>query len=139
MIIKYIEPTDNLHDYLACVAELNGVGVKVSSVEEIKSIIDSRPTNILTFVGVINDRIVATATIVIEKKLRYAQLCCHIEDVGVHPEFRNKGYGKKMVEYCIDIAKRNKCYKIKLHCNDSLVSFYNKIGFQRSGNSMVMG
>lgn len=81
--------------------------------------------------------IVATATVIMEKKLRYNQLCCHIEDVGVHSEFRHRGYGHKMVEYCINIAKQNRCYKIKLNCNESLVSFYTKIGFIKSGNAMT--
>ena len=85
-----------------------------------------------------DNKIVATATVIMEKKLRYSQLCCHIEDVGVHPDFRNKGYGKEIVEYCIKVAKANNCYKIKLNCADSLIQFYEKLGFELNGNHMYI-
>lgn len=139
MIIKYLEPTDNIEDYLECVKDLNHPEVPVTTADEIKSILDARPSNILTFVGVVGDRVVATATIIMEKKLRYKSLCCYIEDVAVHPDFRNKGYGKKIVEYCVDVAQQNRCYKIKLNCSDKLLGFYIKIGFEKMANHMIMG
>lgn len=139
MIIKILEPNDNILDYIECIKELNNPGVALSTPEEIKYSLGERPSNILTFVGVIDDnRIVASATVIMEKKLRYNNLCCHIEDVGVHPDFRNKGYGRDIVEYCIKVAKSNNCYKIKLNCVDSLIKFYEKLGFELNGNHMFI-
>lgn len=139
MIIKILEPNDNILDYIECIKELNKPGVALSTPEEIKYSLGERPSNILTFVGVIDDnRIVASATVIMEKKLRYNNLCCHIEDVGVHPDFRNKGYGRDIVEYCIKVAKSNNCYKIKLNCVDSLIKFYEKLGFELNGNHMYI-
>lgn len=139
MLIKILEATDNILDYIECTKELNNPGVELSSVEEIKETIQLRPSNTLTFVAINADnRIVATATIIVEKKLRYRRLCCHIEDVGVHPNFRNKGYGALIVNYCIDVAKKNNCYKIKLNCADGLVKFYGKLGFDLNGNHMYI-
>lgn len=139
MIIKILEPNDNILDYIECTKELNNPGIALSTPEEIKYSLGERPLNILTFVMVLDDnRIVASATVIMEKKLRYGQLCCHIEDVGVHPEFRNKGYGKDIVDYCIKVAKSNNCYKIKLNCVDSLIKFYEKLGFELNGNHMFI-
>lgn len=139
MIIKILDSLDNIHDYLECVKDLNTSGGTVCSVEQIRSDLSTRPSNILTFVGVVDDnRIVATATVIMEKKLRYHRLCCHIEDVGVHPDFRKRGYGKMIVEYCIKVALHNNCYKIKLNCADHLVKFYGDLGFEMNGNHMFI-
>jgi glucosamine-phosphate N-acetyltransferase len=130
MNIKVLEITDNIVDYMICVHELNKHGEPLSNTEQIKHTLGVRPSNILTFIGVLEDKtIVATATVMIEKKLRYHRFCCHIEDVGVHPQYRNLGYGKQIVSYCIEMAKANNCYKIKLNCDPSLLGFYKKLGF----------
>lgn len=139
MIIKVLESNDNILDYIECIKELNSSGGSVSDIEQVKRALYERPSNILTFVGVVDDnRIVATATVIMENKLRYNQLCCHIEDVGVHPDYRNRGYGKDIVEYCIKIAKANNCYKIKLNCTEKLVGFYKKLNFELNGNHMYI-
>lgn len=137
MDIKVLEITDNIMQYLECVESLKHKDVEVSNIDQIKKIIEARPTNILTFVGVVDFNIVATATTIMERKLRYNRLCCHIEDVAVHPLFRGRGYGKRIVQYCIDMARFNKCYKVKLNCKDELATFYEQLGFVETENHMV--
>jgi glucosamine-phosphate N-acetyltransferase len=137
MNIKILEDTDNIQDYIDCIKDLNNINVPTTSIEEIVKNINERPDNIITFILVEDKRIVATSTIIMEKKLRYKQLCCHIEDVGVHPHCRGKGYGKKIVKYCIKVAQINNCYKVKLNCNDNLIQFYFKLGFVQDGKYMV--
>lgn len=131
MIIRLLEPDDSIQGYLECVNSLNSSGVELSDIEQIRGVLSLRPSNILTFVGVLEDgKIVSTATVIMEKKLRYHRLCCHIEDVGVHPSYRKHGYGKRMVEYCISMAQKNNCYKVKLNCSKDLIGFYEKMGFE---------
>lgn len=129
MIIKIFNRNDCALDYLACVEELNSRQEILCSEEEVKTFLISRPLNIITFVGIEDRKLVATATVILEQKLRYKNYCCHIEDVGVHPEYRNRGYGKQIVEYCINFAKEKKCYKIKLNCTKNVEGFYKKLGF----------
>ena len=140
MIFKILDEYDNIEQYLSCVSDLMKSGGTPTTVEDIKYSLSTRPSNVITFIG-LNDMgdIVSTATIIMEKKLRYKQLCCHIEDVGVYPSCRGQVYGKQIVEHCVDVAKKNNCYKIKLNCDDSLISFYTKIGFVKLGNHMIMG
>lgn len=131
MNIRLLENNDNIEQYMRCVSDLNGSEGMVDTIENIRISMTNRPQNILTFVMVNDDNtIVATATVIMEKKLRYQRLCCHIEDVGVHPDFRNRGYGAEIVGYCVDYAKKNNCYKIKLNCKDNLIPFYNRLGFK---------
>lgn len=137
MEIRLLSPDDNLVEYMECVSDLNSADQQLSNLRDIAEALIDRPKNILTFVMVTDDsHILATATIMIEKKLRYKRLCCHIEDVGVHPDHRNKGYGKQMIDFCKAVAKKNNCYKIKLSCYEELVNFYNKCDFKVNGFHM---
>lgn len=139
MNIKILEQNDNINEYMECIQDLNNAKIPLSSIEEIKHSIEYRPKNILTFILENEDKhILATATVIIEKKLRYKMLCCHIEDVAVHPNHRNKGYGKKIVEFCINLAEHNGCYKVKLNCSDNVCEFYSKLGFESHGHHMYM-
>lgn len=119
--------------------DLNNPNIPLSNKQDIVYSLEQRPKNILTFVLVSDDNhIVATATVIIEKKLRYQMLCCHIEDVGVHPDHRGKGHGKQIVDFCIGLAEHNGCYKVKLNCQDNLVEFYSKLGFENHGHHMYI-
>lgn len=139
MVIKLLEPWhNNISQYLECVSDLNSPKIKSNNVDDVRKILSRRPGNILTFVGVVDDTIVSTATMILEEKLRYSQCCCHIEDVGVHPNYRHKGYGSVIVQYCVDAAKQYNCYKIKLNCSDELLVFYTKLGFQVCDNHMYI-
>ena len=127
---------DDFSRYMECVSELNGRDISVASIEQMRRGLIGRHGNIVTYVITLNDSIVATATCLFEKKLRYNQLCCHIEDVGVHPQYRNKGYGKMIVDHCLRMAKTKGCYKAKLFCSNDLMIFYTGMGFKRNNNGM---
>ena len=85
-------------------------------------------------------RIVASATIIIEQKLiRNMGKVCHIEDVVVDKGSRGKGFGKHIIQHCVDMAIHHKCYKCILNCNEDNVKFYEKCGsgFRCKGVEMV--
>lgn len=134
--IKPLSINDNLLEYMECVKDLNSPSVDICSIEQMKRVLLSRPGNIVTYVITIEDKIVATATCIFERKIRYNQLCCHIEDVGVRKDFRDQGLGKIIVDHCLGVAKSKHCYKVKLCCSDDLESFYSKLGFKKNNNGM---
>lgn len=127
---------DDFNQYMRCVEDLNGLHMELANFEQMKRGLSCRSNNIITYVLLLDDKIVAAATVIFEKKLRYNQLCCHIEDVGVDPDYRKKGYGKMIVDHCILISKIKGCYKVKLNCSDHNIEFYNKLGFKVSNNGM---
>ena len=56
-----------------------------------------------------------------------------IPELIVSEEYRNHGIGKLLVQKCERIAKRKKCYRIRLESRNDRInshSFYKKIGFQ---------
>jgi glucosamine-phosphate N-acetyltransferase len=74
---------------------------------------------ILVFEHVPTKRIIATATLLVERKfLRNAGLVGHIEDVAVDPEQRGKNLGKRVIVALTEIAEKVGCYKTILDCNE---------------------
>ena len=73
-----------------------------------------------------------------EHKIRYYKPKAYIEDVAVSRDYRGLGLGKEIVEYCVGVAKKRKCYKMVLSCKDDLVDFYKSLGFDKELNFMVM-
>jgi len=84
----------------------------------------------------IDDKIVCTAKLLIEHKLY--EPVGHIEDVVTHSEYRNKGLGKYLIQYLLDVGIKEKgCYKVILSCKDDLCNFYTKCGLIRSGSAFT--
>lgn len=81
--------------------------------------------------------IIGCGTIIIEPKfIHKCKNVAHIEDVCIKPEYRNKGYGNKVIQLLIDISKLNNCYKIILNCNEKNKLFYKKCGFTETNKQM---
>ncbi|GAQ87498.1 glucosamine-6-phosphate N-acetyltransferase [Klebsormidium nitens] len=83
-------------------------------------------------------RVVATATLLIERKiLRNCGKCGHVEDVVVDKDVRGKHLGQKLINELIRIAQEQGCYKVILDCADYNTSFYEKSGFVKKEIQMV--
>jgi glucosamine-phosphate N-acetyltransferase len=84
-----------------------------------------------------DNNIIATGTIIYEKKLIYNNgILAHIEDICVKEEYRNYGFGKIIVQHLMKIAKEKGCYKVTLVCNEKNTSFYEKCGMEKRGLQM---
>lgn len=84
-----------------------------------------------------NFEIVGSGTIILEPKIIHnLRSVGHIEDIVVHPDFRNKGIAKKIIELVKNIAKDDNCYKIILNCKDEYIEIYKKLGFEKKNNEM---
>ncbi len=60
----------------------------------------------------------------------------HITNIAVHPQFRNKGIGSKIVNELINICENKNIRKITLEVrrsNESAILLYNKFGFEPCG------
>jgi len=89
-------------------------------------------------VGIEDERIVCSGTIIIEPKIIHGgRPAGHIEDIVVLEKWRNKGIAKELLEHLREISIEKNCYKIILDCNDRLVPFYEKSGFSKKGIQMA--
>ncbi len=85
-----------------------------------------------------NKKIVGTGTILIENKIIHDMgRVGHIEDIVIDSETRGGGLGKLMINYLIEIAIKNECYKVILDCGEYNKIFYEKCGLEKKGIEMV--
>jgi glucosamine-phosphate N-acetyltransferase len=103
---------------------------------EIFNKITSNPDHAV-FVVIIDGKVVGSTTLLIETKfIHQGGKVGHIEDVVIAKEFQTKGLGEQLINYVLDYAKKNDCYKTILDCNDEVKPFYEKIGFKKHSNCM---
>tara|TARA_B100001093_G_scaffold237666_1_gene227697 strand:- start:255 stop:668 length:414 start_codon:yes stop_codon:yes gene_type:complete len=105
--------------------------------DDFNTIINNLSNNHLILVYEFDLKIIGCITIFIEQKLIHSGKCvAHIEDLVVDNNYKNQKIGSKLINYCIEIANKNNCYKIILDCNENLLNFYKKINFKQQGICM---
>lgn len=84
-------------------------------------------------------KIAGSITIFIEEKLiRNMGKVAHIEDLVIDKNIRGKGFGKLLIQKCIEHAKEMNFYKIILNCNKNNMIFYENQGFEKKENQMAL-
>jgi len=83
-------------------------------------------------------RVLGSGTIIIEPKIIHGgKSVGHIEDVVVHPDYRNQGIAQTILDKLIDYS-RGDCYKVILNCNPNMEQFYNRAGFEKKCIQMTL-
>lgn len=139
-MIREIKKTDLNNSFFTLLAQLSGQLTSYDS--DILWNEYTKNPNHITFVDEIKEAgkpasIVATSSILIESKfLHCGSKVGHIEDVVVDKDARGSGLGQKIVEHCIEYARKNGCYKVILDCSNKNVPFYINCGMYLSENCM---
>jgi glucosamine-phosphate N-acetyltransferase len=82
-----------------------------------------------TYVARIEQRVVGTATLLVEKKfIQRGGLVAHIEDLAVHKDHQRKGIGTALVKHLLEEAKQVGCCRMVLDCCEELVPFFARLG-----------
>jgi len=135
--IRELEQNDLFNGFLESLDSLrNASDIDKDKADKIFSIIKSSQ-NQKIFVAILEDKVVASTTLIIEQKFIHdGGLVGHIEDVVVSKEYQGKGIGEELILQVLDYAKKNNCYKTILDCSDDVKLFYERIGFKRHSNCM---
>lgn len=92
---------------------------------------------IRTYVALHQDRIVGTASLLVEQKFLHGGASCgHIEDVAVHRDFQKRGIGTSLVLHATERARELGCYKVILNCYERLIPFYERLGYKRHDSGL---
>tara|TARA_Y100000589_G_scaffold274562_1_gene268361 strand:+ start:734 stop:1168 length:435 start_codon:yes stop_codon:yes gene_type:complete len=126
-IIRKLNNYDFNKNYINLLIQLTNVGnIQYSQFEKQLNIINSNPYHYI-YVIEKNNKIICSGTLLIEPKfIHETSYVGHIEDIVVDNKYSGQGYGKIIVNYLIDLAKNNKCYKVILNCSPELKDFYSK-------------
>lgn len=94
-------------------------------------------SNVRTWVVVIDGEVVATGSLLVEKKFIHSGgIVGHIEDIAVHREYTGRGLGSLVIEHLTAEAAAAGCYKVILSCADHLIPFYERLGYRRHDSGM---
>jgi len=129
----------NLDDYFATLANLTTIEhLSVDEAIQILAKINQQGTHI--YVAIHDDgHIVGTISLMLEQKfLRGWAIAGHLEDVAVSDGYEGQGIGGWLVAHAVSEAKKHGCYKIILDCNEKLLGFYSKYGFESKEVCMKM-
>ena len=135
--IRELEEKDLFRGFLTSLDSLKKTSdLNEGKAKDIFNKIKSNP-NHLVFVVILDDKVVGSTTLLIEPKfIHQGGKVGHIEDVVISKEFQGSGIGEKLINFVLDYAKKNDCYKTILDCSDDVKPFYEKIGFKKHSNSM---
>lgn len=82
--------------------------------------------------------IVGFVSIMLLPRLNRAKLELYVPELIVSKNHRGLGIGKSLIESCVEIAKKEKCFRIRLESGNQRKDahqFYKKIGFEQSALS----
>jgi glucosamine-phosphate N-acetyltransferase len=136
MIVRQLTREDLFAGFVEALGSLAEVGI--NSPARLLELYDLRQRQgVLTFVCVEHDRVLGTASLVVEQKFIHGGgKVGHVEDVAVHPGHQSRGVGRRLVGHAVEQASRHGCYKVILNCSDRLVGFYGLAGFRPRTNGM---
>jgi len=141
MLFRNLEIDDFYRGFIDLLSQLTTTGN--ISFEEFKRNFEQTQKHNNIYIIVIYDEkydtIIGTGTLVIEPKfIHKCSYVGHIEDLVIDKKYRGQNLGKKMIDYLVNIAKNNSCYKTILNCSDNNVKFYENCGFKKTNNQMAL-
>lgn len=119
------ELLQNISDFAPDSAQFDNIWLRHSKQSNVFSIVAQQP----------DGSVLGFGTLLVEIKIRGGKVG-HVEDIATHPDFRNLGIGRAVIEKLVSIALVEGCYKVSLHCREHNIDFYEKVGFESSGFSM---
>jgi len=128
---------EELKEILKLYRQLQPNDPDVSDNSELKEIWDSiyKDPNLYYIVVEVEGKIVSSCNIAIIKNLtRNLRSYGLIENVVTDLNYRKNGCGTKALNFALDIAKKNNCYKVMLLTGskkEATLKFYENVGFER--------
>jgi glucosamine-phosphate N-acetyltransferase len=130
LLIRELRASDLEHGFLETLSNLAPVGLSLADAAEVFR--ERGGKGIHTYVAVLGDQVVGTATLLLERKfVRGGARAGRVEDVAVREGHEGKGIGQALMVHVRRQAADFGCYKVTLSCYEPLVPFYEGAGFFR--------
>ena len=135
---SYIIRKLNVSDYEKYLNLINQFRSTIFTLEEYKETLSKIEKNSTIWVIDDNNELIGTTTIIYEYKfIRNIVKLAHIEDVCIDKNHLNKGIGNLLINFVVNEANKENCYKIILDCDENLENFYKKSGLEKKGIQMA--
>ncbi|KAG6894636.1 hypothetical protein C0993_011086 [Termitomyces sp. T159_Od127] len=86
-----------------------------------------------------SDQIVGLGTVFLERKFQRGISCVgHIEDIAVDERQQGKKLGLRIIQALTYISENSGAYKTILNCSDKNIPFYEKCGYEKKENEMMI-
>ncbi|MDF2437962.1 MAG: hypothetical protein K0Q95_2338 [Bacteroidota bacterium] len=132
-ILKEINTVTEMLNYISVIRELSGPGLtKEAYQKNLEAMIPSGYSQVGVFEG---DTCIALSGFWINTKL-YSGKYLEMDNVVVLPEYRSKGIGKLLCDWCENKAKANDCKTLMLDAyleNENAHKFYEREGYLKRG------
>ncbi len=138
MILRPLKREDR-SDFLETLSHLTDVGIYTDTLWN--KLFDQLEKNNSHYciVAEVGGRVVATATAILQQKfIHKGGTIGYVEDVVVHPDFRNRGIFKALMNELDSIFKQHGCYKSLLVCDHELVTMYKGVGYNRPKTDVIV-
>lgn len=86
------------------------------------------------FVAIHDSKLVGLVSAMLVPKLNHTKLELYIPDLIVSFDHRRAGIGKSLINHCIMMAKKKKCFRIRLESGNKRIAahkFYDSLGFEQ--------
>ena len=135
IVIRPMNAVDLQRGFLDTVRALRPTKLTVAEAVEVYQ---RRVRNrVRTFVALLDGKVVGTASLLIEPKFIHdGGVTGHVEDVAVHPECQGRGIGALLVARLMEESRKEGCYKVILDCAETVIPFYEKLGFRKWERAM---
>nr|ACO10724.1 Probable glucosamine 6-phosphate N-acetyltransferase [Caligus rogercresseyi] len=143
--VRALQSGDDQRGFLTLLTQFTKVG-DISRDEFLRTFNAMREKSGTYYIVVIEDlekgEIIGAATLLIEQKfIRHCAKKGCVEDVVVNSSYRGRQLGKLIVVTLNLLAKALGCYKVSLNCTDSMIRFYEGVGYAKeegNGNFLVI-
>ena len=91
-------------------------------------------------VAKLEGNVIGTVCIMFLSRLNKKTLEMYIPELVITKNHQGKGIGRKIIEYCVYLATKKKCHRIRLESGNQRADshrFYRKIGFEQSSLSFT--
>jgi len=137
--IRHLQSSDYDKGYFDLLETLTTVDQHLITFDMFDNFIKNLNENHIVHVIELDDLIIASGTLFIENKIIHG---CgkvgHIEDIVVYPSYKGKQLGSLIVNSLVKYANDRQCYKVILDCDNKLINFYDKCGFELNGSQMSL-
>lgn len=86
-------------------------------------------------------KIIGMVSVMYLPRLNQSTLEMYIPELIVLQKYQNSGIGKKLINFCITLAKEKKCHRIRLESGNQRIEsheFYKHIGFEQYAHSFTL-